>query len=801
MQAPNYPLPRSIPAASSLTTSRVAAGPDVRRAEARAAFHYLPRMISLAAAVILICSQALPAQQQPDQPKPSGLTDASQDAEVKTVPFGIALPDSPGAADLLKRARQEEKQKHWDNAIELYQKALTDFPNRVVPVQDKTGSTLYAGIASVVQDRLTAWPDEGLKACASQLSQAADDLLRGIQSDNVAGLANLFWTYPATDAGRTAGVRLVDIYLENGQFQQAAWLGTRILSLPGSSDAERAMLLYRTAMAHHFAGHDIEAHQLLDQLKNGPADQIGSIAGKDVPLVESLSALLAAPPPAPTTRPSDADTYPSFGGSGSRGEISSSAAKFGGEQKSVQLAPPSYPGCSGQQLASFQAADKSASGGYDSASTIMPVVDDGTLFFQDGRSLYAIDPATACPPPNWLSTYGGDKNGRYQIDVFGRARFDLTTVTVSPAAVLAVMGQPDPMAAINNAQRNITPTPAASTVRLVCLDRNTGRQRWTRTPADLPELAKTLNTAEYDGTPLIIPAQYTGRANTAAPEDSVLITARSGRQNQFDDCYVVCLSLRTGQYRWSTYLGGATHGPQSQNAHSQMALAEGRIFVMTNLGTVAALDPSDGRVIWLNSYRRESLESPEHQFLAGGQRSQLSAGLMGSRSWEVNPVFVTDGNVFVLPNDAIHALVYNADTGSEIARLPISRWDNANLLLGVRKGLLLLNSTRKVFAVDWQKFMAGDHPDDVTPWSTDISFIDHSTTCGRGFVTADSIFIPTTNRLVRVAQGRAKATYPPLGSFARAQGPGNLLATRNAIVVASQMRIDIYTNSLSAPLK
>ena len=37
----------------------------------------------------------------------------------------------------------------------------------------------------------------------------------------------------------------------------------------------------------------------------------------------------------------------------------------------------------------------------------------------------------------------------------------------------------------------------------------------------------------------------------------MLAIARAGKGNQFEDCYVICLSLSSGDYKWSTYLGKA----------------------------------------------------------------------------------------------------------------------------------------------------------------------------------------------------------------------------------------------------
>ena len=56
---------------------------------------------------------------------------------------------------------------------------------------------------------------------------------------------------------------------------------------------------------------------------------------------------------------------------------------------------------------------------------------------------------------------------------------------------------------------------------------------------------------------------------------------------------------------------------------SEMSLAEGRLFVLSNLGTIAALDPNDGHMFWLNSYPRDVLDSPIQPMIL---RAQMMPG-------------------------------------------------------------------------------------------------------------------------------------------------------------------------------
>ncbi len=720
-------------------------------------------------------------------------------------PAGVSVPESPGAAELLDKAHDKETQKQWKTAAEFYQEALSKYPSRVVPVlrdADK-GIFQYSGIAPLVQERISKWPAEGLAVYRAQAGPAANDLLSEAAPGDLAALRNIFWNDFDTDAGKTAALRLMDADVEGGDFVAAAWIGDRLLDLHPFLAGDRGMITYQTAVAWHWAGDSARAHALLERLKvEGPND-VGSIGGKDVQLVDALSSALAAPAPKPTTRPSDADTYPSYGGLGGRGDISPSSAKPGASLNSVLLTQPDYAGVMASQRTGYQATDQQSLANY-LAMGVMPVADAGALFFQDGRNIYAVDADSGAPLPGWLSTYPGDRQGQYRLNVFGRARSELLTVSVSPASVLAVMGQPDRGSALNGqvGMPNGMPPqmlgmqPQTSTVKLVCLDRQSGRELWNRTPAELPDSAAALKTAEYSGTPLIIPGA-----------DSVLVVARGSKENQFDDCYVVCLSEKTGQYRWSTYIGSATRnidvdGFVSEDP-SMMALANGRVFIMTNLGTVASIDPNDGRMLWVNSYNRDGSDNPDAMIM---QRRQFGAfgnasGTSGTaKVWAHNPVVVSGGYVFALPCDTKQLLVYDAGSGEEQKRLPMAAWDGTNppaVLLGVRGSDVCVTSDKGVFMIDWKKYEDGN-PAGATRWKeADITHDDeHSDVCGRGFITADSIFVPTKNRLIQMSwrSGKAQAFYPATGKFSGDQGPGNILVTSQNVVVAGQTRVDVYTD-------
>jgi outer membrane protein assembly factor BamB/tetratricopeptide (TPR) repeat protein len=724
-------------------------------------------------------------------------------------PPGVSAPDAPGAVERLDKAREKEMQKQWKSAADLYQEALAKYPGRVVPVTLDPEQKIfhYSGIAPIVQERISKWPADGLAAYRAAYGQTAADLLTAVPSGNLAGLENVFWTYFDTDAGKTAGLRLIDAHLERGEFRAASWIGNRLLSLHPSLGADKPGILYRTSIACYRMGDSKQADELRDRLHRQSPAALGSIGGKDVVLVDSLSAILATPPLHPTTLPNDGDTYPSFGGLGGRGEVSTSTARPGTSLTSIALTEPDTSGMAAQQRNAFRQNQRRTNTN-NLAMGIMPVVDAGSLFFQDGRSLYAVDADSGAALPGWLNTYGADRGGRYRLNVPGRVISEPTTITVTPSVVLAVMGQPD-----RSSQQMLNPNNAfmmpgqgfasPSTVKLVCLDRDTGKELWTRGASEFPDSMAAMRSGSYSGTPLFLPASL-----TSSGEDSVLVIARGGDENQFADCYAVCLSLKTGQFKWSSYLGSATRSTNEDgsvnNSPSQLALADGRVYVMTNLGTVAALDPADGRMIWFNGYERDGMLSPEQNFIRARQfnmNGQLSS-FSADSAWAHNPVIVSDGNVFILPRDSKQLYIYDANTGVQKNCLPMNEFGDAKLLLGVRDGRVCLAGDKHVLLVNWKKYQEGDQKiatefsKDPGPDTDPALNGQTSPVVGRGFVTETSIFIPTKFRLCQYAWQdlRLMQFYPNRGTFTGDQGPGNMLVTAHDVIVAGQNRIGVYSD-------
>ncbi len=517
----------------------------------------------------------------------------------------VYVSDSSAALERLALAGRLERLKEWNKSADVYQEVLEKYGDRAVPSRTDPNGVIdqYVSAALVVQERLGRWPAEGLAAYRAKYEPAASALLEQAGPFDLASLHRVVFRYFPTEAGKSAGLRLVDLSLESGDFSAAAWMGQRLLAWHPSLLAERPGLLYRTAVACHLAGDDAAARARLAELRDQFPHAAGVIRGQQRVLLDELNGELARPAPQALAR--EADSWPTFGGAADRAAVPDAAGRTGARLFSIELnqanGQRNPPGPrQGRDLERLKAQ-------YEQSGMtlgILPVVDRGELFFQDGSRIYAVGLDSGLPLPGWAATYGGQLRGQYVAGPASPLRTRQLTLSVSEESVLAVMNSSDAPA---------DPLPQGrSPGRLVCLNRKTGQERWTLTPAQLPPEAATARQLTFSGCPLVV-------------GDSVFVIARGAKgMGQFEDCCVICLDAAAGKFRWASYLASAGSPalafaddvPTPVENVSHLAYASGRVYVVTNLGATAALDAYNGMVLWLDLYPQAPTPKPATAFPA-----------------------------------------------------------------------------------------------------------------------------------------------------------------------------------------
>jgi outer membrane protein assembly factor BamB len=305
---------------------------------------------------------------------------------------------------------------------------------------------------------------------------------------------------------------------------------------------------------------------------------------------------------------------------------------------------------------------------------------------------------------------------------------------------------------------------------------------------------------------------------------------RGSKGMQFEDCYVFCLDLNSGKQKWMTYVASANIAGQfwgesfglSQQSVSHLAYASGRVFCLTNLGAVAAINAYDGTIAWLNIYPREAQDM-------NALRMGIRQNLAPRKPWSFNPVIVSDQRVFILPGDGKNLHVYDAGSGKELRSLStLLRTDHTrlneaqsaareqiNMLIGVAPGTgsgdIVVGTDRSIMRVDWQTFEPlAERPPGVR-WKTPIqppniaaardpSMVrdpsQATTIRGRPFLSAESVFVPSAWQLVTISlrNGLRTQVYPTDRAWGDDEETGNVLATSEYLIVAGPTRVSAYTD-------
>ena len=696
-------------------------------------------------------------------------------------PQGVFVRESAAALDTFQNGQRMERLKEWAKAADFYQEVVEKYRDRVIPsAQDADHhATQYTSIAQMVQEQLCKWPAEGRAVYLARYEVPAAELLKSSNGDDPAALHQVYERYFVTEAGKQAGIALMDGYLENGEYRAAAGLGERLVSWHPDIAPDAATVLYRTALAYHFGGNEANAVAMLTKLQADHPNDHGTIRGQDVVLADSLRAELkgSAASAENTAGIADADSWPMAWGDPSRSRISTAQGNPGIRLFTIPLSKPNYT-TSGVQPAQRAQLEQIFNQEIAQGNTIgiMPVTDHGALFFQDGQRIYARDLDSDLPLPGWAQTYPA--TGDYALpNASGSARTNQLTLTVTRHEVLAVMGQPDRQAI------SIGLPPQGET-RLVCLDRESGKEKWIVSPSAFPDSAAALRDVQFTVSPLVV-------------GQSVLLLGHGGsaKQLQFDDTYVVSVDLRTGKYQWSCYIASASVGGMAgiysmfDENTSHLAYADGLVFAQTNLGAIAAIDPFGESLVWVDIYptRAGIVEAinPFQPMIA----QQPGAGRM---PWTSNPVIASAGRVFTLPEGGKDLLIYDSISGAPVKQIPLSDLRDCDTLLGVVDNRVILSGQKVVVSIDWKKY------DPRTFTSDDLnSLVFDDSIRGRGFVTTRRIFVPFKDRLYWLdpTANMVLGAYPPHPrEWEDGQGPGNVLVTDDHVIIAGANSVDVYTD-------
>jgi outer membrane protein assembly factor BamB len=731
------------------------------------------------------------------RPRVGGPFAVVDNSDAKDSPEGVYVPESELAMERLALAQKMERLKEWNKSADLYQEILTDpkYAAKVVPAEGDAEHRLYRSVEELVMQRLAHWPQEGLDVYRGRYETPASAMLQSSRGNDLNVLHDVFSRYFVTEAGKAAAIRLIDRYLESGEFRAAAAIGDRLLQWHPNLGDDRAALFFRTALAYHLVGDDHDAQGHLAELKKRDPLAKGIVRGTQTILADALAKELAQP--APVASGASGDSYTTFGGDVTRNRVVGVSGTPGAHLFSTPLPKTNFG--NSQQAASAESHYKEdVKAGLTLG--IMPVVDRGELFFQDGQRIYAVDLESGVPLPEWAKTNGPDHGGAFKVPgISDSSRQRQLALSVTDRSVLAVMGSQDA-----NSGRAYVVQPGET--RLVCVDRQTGKASWIVQTGQLKQDA--LRTLQLGGSPLVV-------------GDNVCVVGTAVKQAGFEDAYILCFALDDGSLRWATNIasastlsspfgGGFNTGFYLAPNNSHLAYANGRVFVQTNRGAVAAVDVYNGMIDWLATYNRgQQATNPgfNPMFLQQGREMQNQP-----KPWTYNPVIVSQGLVFTLPIEGKNLLIYDAATGRLVKQIDLQdlgqrlRSDeveppNFDTLVGVSGDALVLAAKKSVLVLDWRAFDSAHYNEDkMVLWEEGF----RSEVRGRPFLTQNQLYVATEDRMfmVNMKTGVAEKDYPAWPrTWADDEGPGNIVVTSDHAIIAGAEHIDVYTDLAAAKAK
>jgi outer membrane protein assembly factor BamB len=690
-------------------------------------------------------------------------------------------PDSSDTAEkLLRNAAGHVRDGQWSEAIEIYQRVIEQFGDKVAkmpkddPAADPAGEfLLYVDDREFCHRALAQMPAQAREVYRNRVDGVAEGWFRQGARDNDPGALRRVVRQAFCSAwGDDALELLGDLAFQDGRFGEAAAHYSRlvadaqddphVLVHPDPSvDLARVAakkLLCRAALREY-----PPSRADLDEYARRYPDAAGSLAGRTGAyreiVTEALQSDHLALPAQPDSR------WPTFAGSLRRTKVAAGPIDAGSVQWRVEL----------DRVAVNRVYSSFGRGGMSMQSppqerllAFHPIVLGDQVVVADGTRVVAYN----------LNDRPSDAEGGLGRSIEPVWKHDPEGGTQVPQAMRVGVGIPRyTLTAVGNriyVRTGATSPPSFSgmgaiagrgTSSILALDWSTqGKLLWELKSSALvlPNRAPDRlgnRTVSFEGTPV-------------ADARSVYVAVTDRREQTAT--YIACFDADSGRSRWVRYLGSAsTEGENFFNGmgmpmplgtmtggdfnHRLLALDGPTLYYQTNLGAVVALEAETGATRWVATYPRAELDH------AGNER-------------DLNPAIVDDGRVFVAPSDANAIFAFDAGTGRLCWKSePISSDVKLSHLLGVARGRLIATGDRVLIFDTRTGKLLHVWPDSGRSMEG----------YGRGLLAGDRIYWPTRSEIQVLDQRTGLRSEPPikLQETYRVRG-GNLVAGDGYLIVA-----------------
>ncbi len=658
----------------------------------------------------------------------------------------------PRVVRILETAREHIREGQWEQAIPILQELIETGGDSLIPLEPGR----FGNVAQYCHLLISYMSPSGLAEYRNRVDgQAAEWLADGRANLDEAPLRRIVERAFNSSSGDESLWLLGELAFEQGLYAQARryWQllvppRPTVADEPDADEApvyltyvnpdiDAANVLARLVLCSIFEGDVRRADVELSVFQTLHPDAEGSLAGQSGKLVELLTALFEAERKWPSVRTS-AVRNATFGAQPSRSP--------------QPVGEPVINDVAWQNISIPGTRLKGPAGRADTLS-LFPLVHDRTLFVANSGSLFAFDLITG--RPKW--PIDDDDSGEIMTSLLhGPVMSDLPssgvpryTMTISDGRLYARMGLPFTRRSVHE---------GSSYTELVGVDLS--RQgdvtfRVTPDALDNQPVSPEATQWSFEGSPIVSDGRVYATARRGTPEDETA---------------VVCFDAETSQLIWKRRVCvNVRNVPDHYNlvGHQLLTLGDGRLFLNTGTGAIAAVDAMTGRMLWVITWPARSDETYDQE--SNPQRHGLVPGLY-------------HGGILYAVTKANGLFALDATTGQPTWRRQIR--DRILHLLGIVDGRLIL-SGNSLWALDVHT------GDDAWPSQTRLGFEDpDGFGYGRGVVTEQSVFWPLRDEILRVDHRTGEITRRvPLRQAYGLQG-GNLLISGNHLVIAQAERLD-----------
>ncbi len=574
---------------------------------------------------------------------------------------GILLEPTAPVMNLFGRAQEGIDRRDWKFAIDSLQRIIDDPQGSLLPSwhSEEGDFVLYESARRRAVRQIASLPPEGLAAYRLLHDGTAKGLFhRAKRNHDIALLRTVSERFLLTRYGDDAAELLASWLLDAGQYGEVVSVLSDVQEFVPDSDVPDTMVISKLAAARAGLGQASSVETLIEGLRQrtGEAtlpwlDQLSTSAALGA---SSGTGSATTPPPyKPGTW-----SWPLWGGSLTR------------QGKMPSISPTLLDSVPWSHRLTGRASDvwdrvRDAAHG-DGLELPVPsfVVDHDRLIIREPDRCIALD-LEDLSPIWWFPQSAGD--GLAPVAPAGRGRAasnqtydNYTTGSLSVGHGLVMFVEPSGFGTVPpelvpdgqqvaRSSRNRAGLDRAFASRIIALDAATGEQVWERGRTSLVD--DPLGSVSFRAAPIPV-------------GDTIWVSLIDHR-----DLYMAVLDPTDGSVIDMVSLCAMPSGGPARDLSSELAVADGLVYMPTEFGVLFAMDADDRSVHWAVRYGdgpdRPTALARVHRGLAVGARQiDFEADPEGSGVWLTSPPIVAGGLVLLAPTDHTALMAFSAAFGT-----------------------------------------------------------------------------------------------------------------------------------------